>query len=72
MEGGLTHIAPPPCHGVLSGALFMALLKLQLTLSVPAEYMYSAASHASCPDGALVIRDFYKVVKWPGMVDFNP
>jgi hypothetical protein len=36
-----------------------------LTLSVPAEYMYSTASHASRPDGVLVLRNFQKVVKWP-------
>jgi hypothetical protein len=35
----------------------------KLTLLVPAEYMYSAASHASRPDGVLVLRDFQKVVK---------
>jgi hypothetical protein len=35
----------------------------KLTLSVPAEYMYFAASHASHPDGVLVLRDFRKVVK---------
>jgi hypothetical protein len=34
-----------------------------LTLSVPAQYMYSAASHTSLPDGVLVLRDFHKVVK---------
>jgi hypothetical protein len=34
-----------------------------LTLSVPAQYMYSAASHASRPDGVLVLCDFHKVVK---------
>jgi hypothetical protein len=33
--------------------------------------MYSAASHASRPDGVLVLRDFQKVVKWPGTVDFE-
>jgi hypothetical protein len=34
-----------------------------LTLSVCAEYMYSTASRASCPDGVLVLCDFHKVVK---------
>jgi hypothetical protein len=33
--------------------------------------MYSTASHASCPDGVLVLRDFLKVVIWPGTVDFK-
>jgi hypothetical protein len=42
-----------------------------LTLSVRAEYMYSVASRTSCPDGVLVLCNFYKVVKWPGMVDFK-
>jgi hypothetical protein len=49
-------------YGVPGGAL---------TLLVPAEYMYSAASHASCSGGVLVLRDFHKVVKRPGMVDFK-
>jgi hypothetical protein len=26
-------------------------------------YIYSAASHASCPDGVLIFRDFHKVLK---------
>jgi hypothetical protein len=34
-----------------------------LTLPVRAEYIYSAASHASRPDGVLILRDFRKVVK---------
>jgi hypothetical protein len=34
-----------------------------LTLSACAEYIYSAASHASHPDGVLILRDFHKVVK---------
>jgi hypothetical protein len=34
-----------------------------LTLSVRAEYMYSVASHVSCPDGVLILRDFHKVLK---------
>jgi hypothetical protein len=38
-------------------------LSLPLTLSVRAEYVYSAAPRASCPDGVLVLRDFRKVVK---------
>jgi hypothetical protein len=42
-----------------------------LTLSARAEYMYSATSHASCPDGVLVLRYFHKVVKWLGTVDFK-
>jgi hypothetical protein len=42
-----------------------------LTLSAHAEYMCSAASRTSCPDRVLVLRDFHKVVKWPGMVDFK-
>jgi hypothetical protein len=33
--------------------------------------MYSTASHASRPDGVLVLRDFHKVVKWSDMVDFK-
>jgi hypothetical protein len=42
-----------------------------LTLSARVEYMYSAASRTSCPDGVLVLRDFHKVIKWPGTVDFK-
>jgi hypothetical protein len=38
---------------------------LHLTLSVCAEYIYSAASHASHPDGVLKLRAFHKVVKSP-------
>jgi hypothetical protein len=34
-----------------------------LTLSVRAEYIYSAASHTSRPDRELMLRDFRKVVK---------
>jgi hypothetical protein len=34
-----------------------------LTLSVRAQYIYSAASHASRPDGALILRNFCKAVK---------
>jgi hypothetical protein len=37
----------------------------------PHEYIYSAASHASRPDGVLILRDFHKVVKWAGMGDFE-
>jgi hypothetical protein len=37
-------------------------LVLRLTLSVPAEYMYTAASHASHPDGIPVLHDFHNVV----------
>jgi hypothetical protein len=36
-----------------------------------AQYMYSAASHAICPDAVLVLCDFHKFVKWPGTVDFK-
>jgi hypothetical protein len=36
---------------------------MYLTLSVCAEYIYSVASHASCPDVVLILRDFHKVVK---------
>jgi hypothetical protein len=34
-----------------------------LTLSVHAEYIYSAASQATSPDGVYILRDFHKVVK---------
>jgi hypothetical protein len=34
-----------------------------LTLSVRAEYYYSATSHATSPDGVLVLRDFHNFVK---------
>jgi hypothetical protein len=44
------------------GSRDVALLFL-LTLSIRAEYTYSAASHASCPDGVLKLRDFHKVLK---------
>jgi hypothetical protein len=40
-----------------------AMAKAALTLSVRAEYMYSMASCASCPDGVLVLHNFHKVVK---------
>jgi hypothetical protein len=53
-------------------SFFIALSILQsLTLSVRVEYIYSTASHASCPDGVLVLRDFYKVLKWASMLDFK-
>jgi hypothetical protein len=42
-----------------------------LTLSICADYCYSAASHASCPDGVLVLCDFHKVLKWAGKGDFK-
>jgi hypothetical protein len=42
-----------------------------LTLSVHMEYMYSAVSHASCPDKVLILRDFRKVLKWAGTGDFK-
>jgi hypothetical protein len=42
-----------------------------LTVAVRVEYVYSPASHASCPGGALLLRDFHKVLKWAGMVDFK-
>jgi hypothetical protein len=42
-----------------------------LTLSVRTEYIYSAASQATSPDGVYILRDFHKVVKWPGTVDFK-
>jgi hypothetical protein len=35
------------------------------------EYIYSAASNASCPDGVLILCDFHKVLKWAGMGDFK-
>jgi hypothetical protein len=41
------------------------------SLSARAEYMYSTASHASCPDGVLILCDFHKVIKSPGTVDFK-
>jgi hypothetical protein len=37
--------------------------KEQLTLSVRAGYIYSAASKATSPDGVRILRDFHKVVK---------
>jgi hypothetical protein len=46
-------------------------LKTVLTLYVRTEYIYSAASHASRPDGVLILRDFHKVVKWAGTGDFK-
>jgi hypothetical protein len=42
-----------------------------LTLSVHTEYIYSVASQATSPDGVYILRDFHKVVKWPGTVDFK-
>jgi hypothetical protein len=44
-------------------------LQIKLTLSVCAEYIYSAASHASCPDIVLILCDFHKVLKLTGMGD---
>jgi hypothetical protein len=38
-------------------------VKESLTLSALAQYMYSAASHVSCPNGVLVFHDFHKAVK---------
>jgi hypothetical protein len=35
----------------------------ELTLSVHAEYWYSAASHTSCLDGVLALCDFHNVLK---------
>jgi hypothetical protein len=40
------------------------ILIMSLTLSVHTEYTYSTASHASCPDGVLILCDFHKVLKW--------
>jgi hypothetical protein len=37
--------------------------KLTFNTFSPTEYTYSAASHASHPDGVLVLRNFHKVVK---------
>jgi hypothetical protein len=34
-----------------------------LKLSVCAEYIFSAASHAGSPDGVLVLGDFHKILK---------
>jgi hypothetical protein len=34
-----------------------------LTLTICVKYLYSAASHASCPDGVPVLQDFHVVVK---------
>jgi hypothetical protein len=70
-EGLSLQLQSPVCQ-LLSFLLphFLFLFSI-LTLSVPAEYMYSVASHASHPDGVLVLRNFHKVVKWPGMVDFK-
>jgi hypothetical protein len=34
-----------------------------LTLSDRAEYIYSATSHATSPDGVLVLHDFHNLVK---------
>jgi hypothetical protein len=42
-----------------------------LTFSVRAEYIYSAASHASCLDGVLILHDFHKVLKRAGTGDFK-
>jgi hypothetical protein len=42
-----------------------------LTLSIRAEYIYSAASQATSLDGVYILRNFHKVVKWPGTVDFK-
>jgi hypothetical protein len=45
--------------------------KHKLTLSFYVEYIYSAVSHATLPDGVLIIRDFHKVVKCAGTGDFK-
>jgi hypothetical protein len=42
-----------------------------LTLSIRTEYIYSAASHASCLDGVLILHDFHKVLKLVGTGDFK-
>jgi hypothetical protein len=59
MCSGMQHCAVG-CEALDNGKGCTTVL---LTLSVPAEYMYSAASHASRPDGVLVLRDFHNVVK---------
>jgi hypothetical protein len=41
-----------------------------LTLPIRAEHTFSAASHASCPDGVLVLRDLHKVLKSAGTGHF--
>jgi hypothetical protein len=51
--------------------LISSFLLCLLTLSVRAEYIYSAASQTTSPDGVYILRDFHKVVKWPGTVDFK-
>jgi hypothetical protein len=57
-------------HGNLK-SLYRVLCYIALTLSVRAEYIYSAASQATSPDGVYILRDFHKVVKWPSTVDFK-
>jgi hypothetical protein len=44
---------------------------VSLTLYVRTECIYSAASHASHPDGVLILRDFRKVLKWASTGDFE-
>jgi hypothetical protein len=53
-----------------TGTLLIPTVR-HLTLSVRAEYIYSTASRANSPDGVYILRDFHKVVKWPGTVDFK-
>jgi hypothetical protein len=46
--------------------VLMFVVTTVLTLSVRAEYIYSAyfaVSRASCPDGVLILRNFHKVLK---------
>jgi len=42
-----------------------------LTLPLRAAYKYSATSHASCPDGVLVLPDFHGLVKSMGGIGFR-
>jgi hypothetical protein len=37
----------------------------------PHGLFFSMASHASRPDGVLILRDFHKVLKWAGTGDFK-
>jgi hypothetical protein len=43
-------------------SFFIFMRDFLLTLSVRAEYIYSAASQATSPDGVYILRDFHKVV----------
>jgi hypothetical protein len=49
-------------HGVPQGSV-LYYFSFILTLSIHAEYIYSAASQATSPDGVNILRDIHKVVK---------